>query len=82
MELGVAFSWLVRPHRTGDYSGSMHISPDEAQEAVDKAYSILQLVCTTRELRHWLWIPHFVLWRCSPLPPLPLAPSLPLSVVA
>ena len=42
--LWFAFSWLVRLRRTGDYGGSMHVSPDEAQEAVDKARSILQAV--------------------------------------
>ena len=47
VELGAAFSWLVRLRRTGDYGGSMHVSPDEAQEAVDKARSILQAVRTT-----------------------------------
>jgi uncharacterized protein (UPF0332 family) len=47
VELGAAFSWLVRLRRTGDYGGSMHVSPDEAQEAVDKAHSILQAVWTT-----------------------------------
>jgi uncharacterized protein (UPF0332 family) len=47
VELGAAFSWLVRLRRTGDYGGSMHVSPDEAQEAVNKARSILQAVRTT-----------------------------------
>ena len=47
VELGAAFSWLVRLRRTGDYGGNMHVSPDEAQEAVDKARSILQAVRTT-----------------------------------
>ena len=37
-----AFSWLVRLRRTGDYGGSMHVSLDEAQDAVDKALRILQ----------------------------------------
>ena len=47
VELGAAFSWLVRLRRTGDYGGSMHVSLDEAQEAVDKAYSILHAVQIT-----------------------------------
>jgi hypothetical protein len=42
-----SFSWLVRLRRTGDYGGSMHVSLDEAQEAVDKARRILQDVWTT-----------------------------------
>jgi uncharacterized protein (UPF0332 family) len=46
-ELGAAFSWLVRLRRTGDYGGSMHVSLDEAQEAVEKARSILSAVRTT-----------------------------------
>lgn len=47
VDLGAAFSWLVRLRRTGDYGGSMHVSLDEAQEAVDKARRILQAVRTT-----------------------------------
>lgn len=47
VELGAAFSWLARLRRTGDYGGSMHVSPDEAREAVAKAHSILQAVQTT-----------------------------------
>jgi uncharacterized protein (UPF0332 family) len=46
VDLGASFSWLVRLRRTGDYGGSMHVSPDEAKEAVDKARSILQAVRT------------------------------------
>ena len=42
-----AFSWLVRLRRTGDYGGSMHVSLDEAQDAVDKARRILRAVRTT-----------------------------------
>jgi hypothetical protein len=42
-----AFSWLVRLRRTGDYGGRMHVSLDEAQEAVDKTRRILQAVRTT-----------------------------------
>ena len=47
VELGAAFSWLVRLRRTGDYGGNMHVSLDEAQGAVDKARRILQAVRTT-----------------------------------
>jgi uncharacterized protein (UPF0332 family) len=47
VDLGAAFSWLVRLRRTGDYGGSMHVSLDEAQEAVDKARQILRAVRTT-----------------------------------
>jgi hypothetical protein len=39
-----AFSWLVRLRRTRDYGERMQVSPDEAQEAVDNARSILQAV--------------------------------------
>jgi hypothetical protein len=46
VDLGASFSWRVRLRRTGDYGGSMHVSPDEAKEAVDKARSILQAVRT------------------------------------
>ena len=46
-DLGEAFSWLVRLRRTGDYGGGIHVSPDEAQEAVDKARRILQAVQDT-----------------------------------
>ena len=42
-----AFSWLVRLRWTGDYAGSMHVSLDKAQEAVDKARQILHAVRTT-----------------------------------
>jgi uncharacterized protein (UPF0332 family) len=41
VDLGAAFSWLVRLRRTGDYGGSMHVSLDEAREAVYKARRIL-----------------------------------------
>lgn len=47
-ELGAAFSWLVRLRKTGDYGGGMHVSPDEAREAADKALRILQAVRITR----------------------------------
>ena len=47
VDLGADFSWLVRLRRTGDYGGRMHVSLDEAQEAVDKARRILQVVRTT-----------------------------------
>jgi uncharacterized protein (UPF0332 family) len=47
VDLGAAFSWLVRLRRTRDYGGSMHVSLDEAQEAVDKARQILHAVRTT-----------------------------------
>jgi len=46
-DLGSTFSWLVRLRRTGDYGGRRHVSPDEAQEAVDKARRILQAVRDT-----------------------------------
>ena len=49
VDLGAAFSWLVRLRRTGDYGGSMHVSLDEAQEAVEKARSILHAVRTTSQ---------------------------------
>lgn len=47
VDLGAAFSWLVRLRRTGDYGGTKHVSPDEAREAVDKARRILQAVRDT-----------------------------------
>jgi len=43
-ELGEAFSELVRLRRTGDYGGRLHVSSDEAEEAVNKAHRILQAV--------------------------------------
>ena len=43
-DLGAAFSWLVRARNTGDYGRGMHVSTDEAQEAVDRAAHILQAV--------------------------------------
>ena len=45
--VGSGFSWLVRLRRTGDYGESMHVSLDEAQEAMDKARQILHAVRTT-----------------------------------
>ena len=43
-DLGAAFSWLGRLRKTGDYGGGIHVSMDEAKEAVDKARRILHAV--------------------------------------
>lgn len=47
VELGATFSWLVRMRNTGDYGRGIHVSQDEAQEAVDRAGRILQAVRDT-----------------------------------
>jgi uncharacterized protein (UPF0332 family) len=43
-DLGGAFSELVRLRRTGDYGGQLHVSLDEAREAVNKARRIVQTI--------------------------------------
>jgi uncharacterized protein (UPF0332 family) len=43
-DLGEAFSELVRLRRTGDYGGRIHVSSNDAEEAVNKARRILQAV--------------------------------------
>ncbi|HEV8718668.1 MAG TPA: HEPN domain-containing protein [Candidatus Binatia bacterium] len=47
VDMGATFSELVRLRRTGDYGGRIHVSQDEAQEAVNKARCILQAVQDT-----------------------------------
>lgn len=47
VDMGEIFSELVRLRRTGDYGGPLHVSSDEAQEAVNKARRILQIVQDT-----------------------------------
>jgi uncharacterized protein (UPF0332 family) len=44
VELGATFSWLVRMRNTGDYGRGIHVSADEAKEAVEKADRILKAV--------------------------------------
>lgn len=46
-DMGATFSELVRLRRTGDYGGRLHVSSDEAQEAVNKARRILQIIQDT-----------------------------------
>ena len=42
VEVGAAFSWLVTLRSTGDYGGEMHVGPEEARIAVDKALLVLR----------------------------------------
>ena len=42
--LGSAFSWLAGLRKTGDYIIGVHVSPEEAEEAVRKADRMLQAV--------------------------------------
>jgi len=43
-ELGAAFSFLASLRHTADYGGASHVGPEEAQEAVEKAKAILEVV--------------------------------------
>ena len=43
-DLGSAFSWLVGLRKTGDYGMGIHVTPEEAEEAVRKAGQILKAV--------------------------------------
>ena len=40
-ELGKDYSWLSNLRSTGDYGGTIHVTPDEAKIAVEKAKKIL-----------------------------------------
>ena len=48
-DLGATFSWLANLRYTGDYGGAVHVSPDEAQEAVAKARHIIKAVYETSQ---------------------------------
>lgn len=43
-ELGEDYAFLLRLRSTGDYGGHMHVSPEEADDAVRAARRILQAV--------------------------------------
>ena len=43
-DLGEDFSELARLRKTGDYGGRVHVLPDEAEGAINKARRILQAV--------------------------------------
>ena len=46
VELGEAYSWLMRIRQTGDYGQAIRVEPDEAEQAVRKAGMILDAVRT------------------------------------
>lgn len=46
-DLGKDFSFLLRLRTTGDYGGGMHVSKDEAKEAIESARRILRAVQET-----------------------------------
>jgi hypothetical protein len=43
-EAGAAFSWLAGLRSLGDYGGGLHVEPDDAQGALDRARLLLGLV--------------------------------------
>jgi len=43
-DVGAAFSWLSSLRQTGDYGGTLHVSTDEAREAVARAQLVLDAV--------------------------------------
>jgi uncharacterized protein (UPF0332 family) len=46
LDLGKSFSWLVSTRSTGDYGGGMHVSEQDAAQAVEKARQILECLNT------------------------------------
>ena len=43
-DLGKDFSWLVATRSTGDYGGSIHVSEQDAEMAIEKAIKIIAAV--------------------------------------
>ena len=43
-DLGRSFSWLASTRSTGDYGGGLHVSEEDAVNAVEKAQQILNFV--------------------------------------
>ncbi len=43
-ELGVAYDYLMDLRDTGDYGGPLHVSAEDARDAVEKARSIIEAV--------------------------------------
>jgi hypothetical protein len=41
---GEAYTWLLRARQTGDYGQDLRVTPEEAEQAVGKAYRILDAV--------------------------------------
>lgn len=44
VDLGKAYSWLLRARHLGDYGQDLRVSPEEARESVEKASRILGAV--------------------------------------